>query len=643
MVINMTNYDEEERFYGEYGNNDNLGNNQETVMPDASQETDTPSSQQWTASAEAPQDFSEALQDSSVPSAAEIQDAEIQEVNIYSSAPTGENTTPGNTNVTLDGTDTSFDGTDANFDGTGASNNEANISTDQQYSGVSPYPVNYNYADPNMGNGNVYSQQVIDNPPTPVEPKTKKRATIPTLIGTALLFGLVAGVCFQGVNEVAGLLGISGSSRDNAPIATTAPLTPSASNDTGETTADKSSSSTEEGQQVQSSLAGIDVSALVENSMPSIVAINSTIKGSGGYSFFGQYYESPDSTSCGSGFIARQDENDLFIVTNNHVISGADSISVQFIDEEIIEADVLGTNESADLAVLKVHLSDIPSATKEQIRVAALGDSTQAKVGEMVVAIGNALGYGQSVTVGYISAKERQVSITSETTGNSTKMTLLQTDAAINPGNSGGALLNSRGEVIGINSVKYASSEVEGMGFAIPISTATPIINELMNHEELTDKERGYLGVSVRTVTEEASEFNMPQGAYVDQVSKNGAADKAGILVGDIITAVNGIQITTKDGLSELVNSYRVGTKVKITLMRGTNGTYEEMEVTATLQGSESLDGLDDDTDDSSSSDASGNQTPDSDGNSGNNPDDGYEDYDPFGDYDPFSNFGYGW
>lgn len=497
----------------------------------------------------------------------------------------------------------------------------------------SPYPVNYNYADMS---GSPFSQYGNQNRTEPGTPK-KKRSTLPTLIGSAIIFGIVAAVCFQGVNEAAELLGISTkSSSAGAPIATLAPLTESNVTDNAEKSEKQPASSAASGTYTA------DVSALVEHTMPAIVSITSTIKGSGGYSFFGQYYENRDASSCGSGFIANQGDDELLIVTNNHVISGADSISVQFLDEEIAAATVKGTNENADLAILSVKLSDIKDSTRDVIRVAALGNSNQVRVGEMAVAIGNALGYGQSVTVGYISAKDREVSVSSDTTGNTITMKLLQTDAAINPGNSGGALINLNGEVIGINSVKYASSEVEGMGFAIPISTAVPIINELMNREDLKDSEKGYLGISGKTVTKEATNFNMPQGVYVDEVSKDGAAEKAGIQKGDIITACNDIEISTIESLQELINSYRIGTEVTLTIMRNTNGTYEEQQVTATLQGAKSLDSLTD----GNEQDSQNNPSADNDDNNNNDNDNSndYYDYDnPYDYYDPFDGFNFGW
>ena len=313
-----------------------------------------------------------------------------------------------------------------------------------------------------------------------------------------------------------------------------------------------------------------------------------------------------------------KNDTELLIATNNHVVDGAKAISVQFIDEEVYDAKTKGNDSSADLAVIAVKLKDMKKSTLNSIRISALGDSSESKVGEMVVAIGNALGYGQSVTVGYVSAKDREITEQSEDgSAKSSKMKVIQTDAAINPGNSGGPLLNMKGEVIGINSSKIAASSVEGVGYSIPISEATPIIDELMNREVLTDAQKGYLGISGKTVTEEASNFNMPEGVYVAEVSKDGAADKAGIKQGDIITAINGIKVTTIESLKEKANSYKKGTKVKITLKRSDNGSYAEKEVEVTLQGSGSLNGL------QSGNDNSGSSSNNNSGNSGSGNDSG--------------------
>ena len=318
------------------------------------------------------------------------------------------------------------------------------------------------------------------------------------------------------------------------------------------------------------------VATVAANAMPSIVAITSQLTETG-YDVFGQAY-SQDATGAGSGILIEQTDSSLLIATNYHVVEGAKSISVTFADEKQASGTVKGYNATADLAVVVVSLKDVSDSTLKAIKIATLGDSDSVKVGEQVVAIGNALGYGQSVTVGYISATNRQVQLDSKT------MTLLQTDAAINPGNSGGALLNLKGEVIGINSVKYASEEVEGIGYAIPISNAQPIITELKNKETLTSAEQGYLGITGTDVTAEVAKmYSMPEGAYVYSVTSGGAAEKAGIQKGDIITKVNGIEVSTMATLRTEINSYRVGTEVTLTIERSENGNYVEKEIKVKL------------------------------------------------------------
>ncbi len=314
-----------------------------------------------------------------------------------------------------------------------------------------------------------------------------------------------------------------------------------------------------------------DVSAVVEAAMPAIVQINCTFNTQ---SFFGTY----KSTGAGSGIIIGQTDTELLIATNNHVVENALDVKVTFDDNSEAEAYVKGTDAYADLAVVAVSTSSLDKETINNIKVAVIGDSDSVKVGQMAIAIGNALGYGTSTTVGYISAKDREVDVDGKT------MTLLQTDAAINPGNSGGALLNIRGEVIGINSVKYASSDVEGMGFAIPISRAVDILNELATRETLKDSEKGYLGVQMSTVTSDfANSYGWPTGVYVNAVVENSAAEKAGILVGDIITNINNVNVQTSTDLRNEITSYKAGTTVKITLQRLSRGRFKEVELDVTL------------------------------------------------------------
>ncbi|MDO4285587.1 MAG: trypsin-like peptidase domain-containing protein, partial [Eubacteriales bacterium] len=323
-----------------------------------------------------------------------------------------------------------------------------------------------------------------------------------------------------------------------------------------------------------------DISTVAANVMPSIVSVYNSYTQNTAY--FGQTY-SREVTSTGSGIIVGQTDSELLIVTNNHVVDGEESLKVQFVDNTTAEAQLKGTDPGSDLAVIAVDLSSISSETSGQIKVATLGSSDDLLVGESVIAIGNALGYGQSVTVGVVSALDREITTSDGATG-----TFIQTDAAINPGNSGGALVNTRGEVIGINSNKIGGTSVEGMGYAIPISRAEPIIQNLMNQEtrsRVDSSNQGYLGISGVSVTEQiSSAYNMPTGVYVAQVMEDGAAANSDLQTGDIITAFNGSGITSMDDLKEQLAYYEAGTEVTLTVKRANseNG-YDEIQVTVTL------------------------------------------------------------
>ncbi len=326
-----------------------------------------------------------------------------------------------------------------------------------------------------------------------------------------------------------------------------------------------------------------DVSNIVDTAMPSLVSISCTFRTSTG--FFGYLYEGTTEGS-GSGIIVGNNDTELLIATNNHVIDDALSITVTFADGTTQTATTKGTDSSNDLAIISVPLASIKEATREAISVATLGNSDDIKVGQMVIAIGNALGYGQTTTVGYISAKEREIKVTDSSTGAATIMTALQVDAAINPGNSGGALLNVNGEVIGINSAKLSDTAVEGIGYAIPISNVMDILTELMNREILTEEERGYLGVylSQQDITEDVSAvYGWPIGVYVTETAPDGAGAKYGILAGDIITGINGTKITSYTQLQERVTSFRSGTTITVTLQRMKDGTWEEHELEVVL------------------------------------------------------------
>lgn len=330
---------------------------------------------------------------------------------------------------------------------------------------------------------------------------------------------------------------------------------------------------------IEDNIADTDVTQVAETTMPSVVTITGMFTET--YNFFGQQIDE-EQAGGGSGIIIDQNETELLIATNNHVVEGANPIEVTFINGESTEAIIKGTDVTADLAVIAVDINELNEETRNAIEIAKVLDEGEVKVGEKVVAIGNALGIGPSVTVGYVSALDREVDV------NGNVMTLLQTDAAINPGNSGGALLNMNGEVIGINTVKFVEDKVEGMGYAIPIYRAMPILNELKSREIIPEAEQGYLGVSIRDVTEDIAEtFNWPLGVYVGEVVDGGPADEAGILQGDIIVGMDDIDITSMTQLIEKTTSYRAGTEVTIRLMRNQGGTYEELEVKAILGSSQ--------------------------------------------------------
>lgn len=417
------------------------------------------------------------------------------------------------------------------------------------------------------------------------------------LAAGAAIFGLVAGIAFQCA------VFIGGGSMQNQAVSDGK----IESNSSTKTTIEKTSTNTSNtGKSMPD-----DVSKVVDATMPSIVSITSTITTT--YNYYGQSFDK-DTDGSGSGVIFDQNDKEILIVTNNHVIANAKKIGVSFVDGETVNAEVKGTDITSDLAVISIKTSNMKKDTLALIKPITVGSSDDIKVGQLALAIGNALGYGQSLTVGYISAKDREVAVDNNT------MKLLQTDAAINPGNSGGALLNKDGQLIGINSMKYADTDVEGMGYAIPISVAAPIINELAEREVLEEDEKGYLGISGTNVTEEISEgYNMPEGVYVSQVSENSGAKEAGIVKGDIIVKLNGTEVKTISALKERVNAYRVGTKIKLTIKRSENGTYKEKEVEVVLKGQKTIDSLDGDNSNKENNN-NGSNNNDSNGSSQQNP-----------------------
>lgn len=341
-------------------------------------------------------------------------------------------------------------------------------------------------------------------------------------------------------------------------------------------------------QQQSASAVVTDVTQVVEAVMPACVSITNNFTQTV-QDFWGQTY-SQDETASGSGIIIGENEQELLIVTNNHVVDSTEQLYVQFIDGETVEAQVKGTDASADLAVVAVKLDTIANSTKQEICIARMGDSDSLKIGEPAIAIGNALGYGQSVTTGVISALNRKIESSNSEEGTS----LIQTDAAINPGNSGGALLNMRGEVIGINSNKIGGSSIEGMGYAIPISTARPIIEDLMERQTRTkysEEERGYLGISCINVTSDLSEnFSMPQGIFVAQVYSGTGAEAAGLVRGNIVVAFDGVTVQNQEELTKQMQYYKAGESVEITIMVNSANGYQQKNVTVTLSSYDQID-----------------------------------------------------
>lgn len=323
-----------------------------------------------------------------------------------------------------------------------------------------------------------------------------------------------------------------------------------------------------------------DVSDIVEKVIPSIVSINSTDILTQYDMFFGREFNKP-VVGAGSGIIIGQSDNSLLIVTNNHVVENAEEIEVVFVDDSKVKATIKGADSGSDLAVLEIDIDEISKDTQNAIKVARLGDSDMLKAGEMVIAIGNALGYGQSVTVGYVSALDREI------VNQGISMNLLQTDAAINPGNSGGALLNTSGEVIGINSMKFADTTVEGMGYAIPISDAIPMINLLMSNQVLEVNEMGFLGINVETaqnVTADLSyQFSMPIGIYINEIVEDSPATIAGLKPGHIIYGFNNLSVETIDELVKMLSYSRPGEEVSIKIKELQDGEYVEKELKAIL------------------------------------------------------------
>lgn len=451
------------------------------------------------------------------------------------------------------------------------------------------------YAHYHMHQGtSTQKSEISDKKPT--RKKQRSRNKLGTTIGLAVVFGLVAGIVFQGVNLTTERFLVTDTEQKDQ--VETAQLTK-------ETTADsKDTQNSADSSEVTGSVASV-----AKTAMPTVVAITSVsiqeIPYYFGFGFSSRSTQQYSSEGSGSGIIVGENDDELLIATNNHVVSGATTLNVCFMGSDVVSAEqetaetaaddsadinvedavsakIKGTDESNDLAVIAVAKADIPQDTLSEIKIAQLDTSDDLEVGEQVVAIGNALGYGQSVTSGWISALNRTIS-TDDMTGSG----LIQTDAAINPGNSGGALLNMKGEVIGINSAKFASNAVEGMGYAIPISKAQPILEDLMSREtrdKVDSSEASYLGIDPLDLSAEVTAmFDMPEGVFVSSVSTGEAADNAGIRKGDIITGFDGQTVTGRDDLNDKMKYYAAGETVDITIARAQNGQYVEQTVQVTL------------------------------------------------------------
>lgn len=435
----------------------------------------------------------------------------------------------------------------------------------------------YSYYNPNETEGNTsngttfYNNGQGDDGKTPKKKKEhKKMPKAVAVTGLALMFGVVSSATFLTTNYVGTKVLKLGTTQKSTSTTSTSAVTSNAS------------------LTKTSSVVTSDVSSVVENVMPSIVSItNMSVQEV--QNFFGGTSKQ-ESESAGTGIIISQNDSELLVVTNNHVVAGSNTLTVTFADGNSVEANIKGTDSEYDVAVVAVPLDSISEDTKKAISVATLGDSTELKVGEPAIAIGNALGYGQSVTTGVISALNRSVSETNETTGETTESSvkLIQTDAAINPGNSGGALVNASGEVVGINSSKLVGDSVEGVGYAIPISDVSDLIENLMNQETKTkvvEADQGAIGIKGMSVsTEYSQQLNMPEGVYVSEVTKGGGAEKAGMTRGCIITGINGTTVSSMDDLQEQLQYYAKGDEVELTIqVPQSNGEYQEQSVNVTL------------------------------------------------------------
>ena len=448
-----------------------------------------------------------------------------------------------------------------------SNNNETNNSGDNETNSSTTNGA-YSYKKDQINQGESYYQwSPYDDGRKNKKPKKSSSfgAKLGRTAAIALVFGLVAGISFQSVVTVSNRF----LNKDATQLTETKTETKSSSQKLPSSSTATATSTT----------VSTDVSEIVDNVLPAIVQV--TNAGLKEYrTFFGTMQQ--PTTSAGSGIIVSQDEDNIYIATNNHVVSGAETLTITFNDGEAVEGTIKGTDSSCDLAVVSVAIKDIKEDTLSEIKVATLGDSDSTVVGEAAIVIGNAMGYGTSVTNGIISAKDREVSITDDD-GNVVTNSLLQTNAAVNPGNSGGALLNSKGEVIGIVSAKLAEESVEGMGYAIPISYAWNIIQQMVDNDVVSELEASYLGIAGRDITTEMSEqYNVPVGVYVAQVVAGSGAEEAGIETEDVITAFNGRKVTSVNTLNNIMKYLPAGSTVEVKVAKASKD-YKEETVKVTL------------------------------------------------------------
>ena len=442
--------------------------------------------------------------------------------------------------------------------------NYSNSSYNSNYSNSS-YSSNYDY-----GSYNPY-QQVNQAPQKPLKKKGGFGSKLAKCAAIALVFGLIAGCTFTGVTYVGSkALGINTTEKSNSGL-----------------DYNQNQESSNQDVAVQPTVTGLakeltDVSDIFEEVQPSIVAITNT-ETVVYQSFWGP--QKRTNQSCGSGIIVQQDDKYIYIVTNNHVVENSDTLMVQFFDNTTVSSEIRGTVPANDLAVVRVAIDSINADTLKNIKLASIGDSNELKVGNPAIAIGNALGFGQSLTCGHISALGRTVTLEDNATKETIVITnMIQTTAAINPGNSGGALLNAQGQVIGINSSKYVDSDVEGMGYAIAISDAMPLVNQLIENGKVTEPETAYLGIQGEDISADiAATFNMPEGVYIYKVFPDSAAADAEIRQGDIITAFNGVNVRTMQELKAQIARCSVGQEVTVKIHRLGNGGYEARDIQVTL------------------------------------------------------------